>query len=567
MSQTNAAQLLNTLRSPVHALAAFGEVHDQKTGRFLKYDPYAITHRLQAEVLDYMSNPPRLPSGETVFLTLLGYRQAGKSLTTEYAAYCKAAFIPGWDHVCIADNRDRADYLHKRVHYLHQRWPKALQSRSMATRESRQLTFDPLQGGKMRVLSAESGAVGVGQSPDSFHASECHLWSDFNGSMFLINPSLINRQEALVVFEATPWERNCAWHEHYVMAKQGSGRHEAHFFPFWDGKLNERPVPSDFQPTNEEIEFLNRYSALGLRAENLMFRRFIMDTDPEIRRNPDMFNVMYPFDDLSCWVASTNAAIPGHALKKHLERDLKPWSGPYQEYEAPQEGAIYTIGVDPSGYAARDHASFQVLKCWRGEWTQVACFAEHINPLSFTNQLIRTANRYNKALICVESNGVGQSVLALLDDRDYPNMYYEAKFKAGFTSTSKSLDQATGWIVDALMDELVLNDRDTLQQLQTYKNDKRTEESAVAELLRGSTSNRRRDRHHWDKVSALLMAVIGARYLPVRDKPGGKEKETNLLMFTGMSYDDQERYRKKLSEDKQPTRSRPTYRSVRKRRK
>lgn len=567
MSQTNASQLLNTLRSPAHALQAFGEVHDQRTGRFVKYSPTAITHELQNTVLDYMSNPPRLPTGETTFLTLLGYRQAGKSLSIEYAAYCKAAFIPGWDHVCIADNRDRADYLHKRVHYLHQRWPKALQSKSMATRESRQLTFDPLQGGKMRVLSAESGAVGVGQSPDSFHASECHLWSDFSGSMFLINPSLINRQEALVVFEATPWERNCAWHEHYVMAKKGSGRHRAVFFPFWDGKLNVRPVPEGFQLTNEEVGMMNRYGHLGLREENLVFRRFLLDTDPEIRRNPEMFGVMYPFDDLSCWIASTNSAIPAHALKKHLGKELQPWTGPYQEYEAPQAGAIYAIGVDPSGYAARDHASFQVLKCWRDEWTQVATFAEHIDPLSFTNQLLRTANRYNKALICVESNGVGQSVLALLDDRDYPNMYYEAKFKAGFTSTSKSLDQATGWIIDGLMDELVLNDRDTVQQLQTYKNDKRTEESASAEILRGSSSNRRRERHHWDKVSALIMAVVGARYLPVREKPGAEVKDTNLVMFSGMSYDDQERYRKKLTQDRQPVRSRPTYRSVRNRKK
>ena len=104
MSQANAAQLLNTLRSPAHALPAFGEVHDQKTGRFVKYSPKAITGRLQEEVLNYMSAPPRLPTGETKFFTLLGYRQAGKSLTTEYAAYCKAAYIPGWDHVCIADN-------------------------------------------------------------------------------------------------------------------------------------------------------------------------------------------------------------------------------------------------------------------------------------------------------------------------------------------------------------------------------------------------------------------------------------------------------------------------------
>jgi len=565
MSQANAAQLLNTLRSPAHALPAFGEVHDQKTGRFVKYNPLGITSLLQKAVLDYMSAPPRLATGETKFFTLLGYRQAGKSLTTEYAAYCKAAYIPGWDHVCIADNRDRADYLHKRVHHLHQRWPKQLRSKTLATRESRQLTFDPLQGGKMRVLSAESGAVGVGQSPDSFHASECHLWSDFDGSMFLINPSLINRQEALVVFEATPWERNCAWHEHYTMAKQGSGRHEAHFFPFWDGALNRRPVTPDFQPTNEEIGLLNRYKHLGLQEENLVFRRFIMDTDPEIRRNPEMFGVMYPFDDLSCWIASANSAIPEHALKKHLVRELRPWNGPYQEYEPPQEGAIYAIGVDPAGYAARDHAAFQVLKCWRGEWTQVACFADHVDPLKFTNELMRVGKRYNKALMAVESNGVGQAVLSLLQERGYPNVYHEGRMRPGFTSTSKSLDEATGWLVDSLLDTLVFNDHDTVQQLQTYKNDKRVEESASAEILRGASSGRRRDRHHWDKVSALLMAIVAARYLPRRDKPGAPIRDSNIVMFTGMSYDDQEKYRQRLSDDKPTKRQRFSYRSVRRR--
>jgi len=565
VSLSNAAQLLNTLRSPAHALAAFGEVHDQKTGRFVKYDPLAITDTLQLSILDYMSNPPRLPTGETKFFTLLGYRQGGKSLTSEYAAYCKAAYIPGWDHVCVADNRDRADYLHKRVHHLHQRWPKQLRSKTLATRESRQLTFDSTQGGKMRVLSAEAGAVGVGQSPDSFHASECHLWSDFDGSMFLINPSLINRQNALVIFEATPWERNCAWHEHYVMARGGSGRHEAHFFPFWDGKLNRRPVPSDFQPTNEEVGFLNQYGSQGLRAENLIFRRFIMDTDPEIRRNPEMFGVMYPFDDLSCWISSTNAAIPQHALEKHLKAPLQHWRGPYMEYEPPQPGAIYAIGVDPAGYAARDHASFQILKCWRGEWTQVACFADHVDPLKFTSELIRAGNRYNRALVAVESNGVGQAVLSLLQERGYPNVYCEGRLKPGFTSTSKSLDEATGWLVDSLLDTLVFNDHDTVQQLQTYKNDKRVEESASAEILRGASSSRRRDRHHWDKVSALLLAIVAARYLPRRDKPGAPVAESNVVMFTGMSHDDQEKYREQLGQDKPTTRRRFSYRSVRRR--
>jgi len=567
MPDPNQAQkLLNTLRSPAHALPAFGQVHDQKTARFTPYRAQAITEKLQPTILEYMSNPPRLASGETRFLTILGYRQAGKSLTAEYAAYCKAAYIPGWDHVCVADNKDRAEYLHKRVHYLHQRWPEQLRSETLPTRESRQLTFDPLQGGKMRVLSAEAGAVGVGQSPDSFHASECHLWSDFAGSMFLINPSLMNRQEALVVFEATPWERNCAWHEHYLTAKTGKGRHVAHFFPFWDGRLNRRAWEKDWTLTNPEIDFMNKYGQQGLELENLAFRRYLLDTDPQIRRYPEMFEVMYPFDDVSCWSAATSGAIPDHALQRHVEAHLIPWAPPLQVYEEPREDALYAIGVDPCGYAARDHASIQVLKCYRGEWTQVATYADHVDPLAFTDQVERLANKYNKALVVVESNGVGQAVLSLLDERGYPNLYHEARFKPGFTSTAKSLDQATGWLIDALMEELVIHDKGTVEQLQSYKNDKRVEEGANAELLRRGPSTRRRERHHWDKVSALLMAIAGARYLPSREKPAGTPTAPtdNVVMFTGMSYDAQERYRHEVTP--KPQRKKPVYRSIRKRR-
>ena len=229
---TRARQLLSTLQDPAKALPSFGQVHDQASGKFVKYDPSRITHTFQSAVLDYFSNPPRTPHGETKWLTLMTARQMGKSLTVEYAAYCRAAYTPGWDHVCIADTRERAEYLHKRIHHLHHRWPEQLRAKTVPNRESRQLTFNPLQGGKMRILSAETGAVGVGQSPDSFHASEVHLWSDFDGSMFLINPSLMNRSHALVLFEATPWERNWAWHAHYLNAKRGAGRHIAQFFPY-----------------------------------------------------------------------------------------------------------------------------------------------------------------------------------------------------------------------------------------------------------------------------------------------------------------------------------------------
>ena len=571
------AQLLQVLQTPRLSLPQFGRVHDQESGSFINYDPQRITEKLQPSILSYFSAPPRTPSGHTKWMTLLGYRQGGKSTTAEFAAYCKAAYSPGWDHVCIADTKDRAEYLHSRLHHLHRTWPSQLRTNQMSSREVRQLTFDPNHGGKMRVLSAESGAVGVGQSIDSLHASEPHLWSDLEGSLFLLLPAIRNRKNCLALFEATPWERNGPWHDHYLNAKRSTtdpnARHFSVFFPYWDGKLNRRPWEKTWNPDQEELGLMNRYGPAGLTWDSLAFRRAALSDDPELRRNPERFPVMYPFDDIGCWIAATNSAIPEHVIEPHLKRPLKEWyGGPYQEYEAPQADALYAIGVDPSGYAARDHASFQILKVYQDEWTQVACFATHTDPVTLTRELTRQANRYNKARICVESNGVGQAVLALLEQQAYSNIYYEGRFKPGFTVTGKSLDQVTAHLIDALMESLILQDKDTIEQLQTYKNDKRIEESPNTEILRGKSSARRRGRHHWDKVSALAMAIQCARDLPQRFHPDSKpapKLPENVTLFTGMSHDDREKYLSQLAEDKNAkggSTRRATYRSVRRRR-
>jgi hypothetical protein len=532
----NAKQVLTFLKDPARSLPALGKVHDQRTGNFIPYDPTRITTKFQKAVLDYASNPPKTSGGQTKFLTLLTARQMGKSLTCEYACYPKAAYSPGWDHVCIADNSDRAEYLHRRVHHLHRLWPDEVRSETIPSRESRQLTFRPMQGGKMRVLSAEAGAVGIGQSPDSFHASECAFWADFAGSMFLIWPSMVNRDHALAFFECTPWEARSDWHEHCLQAKAGEGRHLYKFFPFWDGTLNQRAWDRDWTLDNQEVGLLNKYGSQGLTKKNLAFRRFMLGTDQQLRRRPELFNVFYPFDDISCWIAAANSAIPDHALERHREAELVPWRGPYMEYEKPHPDSQYVIGADPCGHAARDHASFQVFKIYDGEWTQVASYADHSDPLVFTRKLEEVGIRYNKAMVIVESNGVGQGVLSLLREWDYPNIYFEKVRRPGLTVTSKTLDRNLGWLIDALLDDLVLKDENLVEQLMSYKNDKRVEEGANSEIVRGEPTKKRRERHHWDKVSAIMMAIVGARYLPRKTKPSLDDDGNNVILLRPYTF-------------------------------
>jgi hypothetical protein len=524
VQSSQAASTLAFLRDPLKSLPALGQVHDQQTGQFIKYDPFRLTGLLQYQILEYFSNPPRTDDGQTRFLTILTARQMGKSLVAEYGCYPKAAYNPGWDHVCIADIGDRADYLHRRVHHLHERWPTQLRAPTIPNREARQLTFERKVGGKMRVLSAETGAVGIGQSPDSFHASECAFWADFAGSMVLINPSLANRDNALAVFECTPWRADGDWYDHVLEAKRGMARHAYLFQPFWDGRLNYRRWNDSWSKDLEELRLMEKYGPLGLVWENLAFRRFIMETDVEIRRHPELFGVFYPFDDVTCWTVNATSAIPGHALERHQWTATRETAGPYTELHVPRPEAKYVIGADPCGHAARDHAAFQCLEINEDAWYQVSHYAAHTDPVAFTNQLIKTGLRYNKALIVVERNGVGEAVLSLLRDRGYPNIFYQAPGKPGVATSGTgeySVDKLTSWLIDGLMDELVLEDKDTVSQLCSYKNDKRIEEGAVSELVRGAPSKRRRDRHHWDKVSALMMAIIGARRTP----RSGKRKQ------------------------------------------
>lgn len=508
------------IRRPWDALHAYGQVLDQRTSGPVPYRADAITTRMQTDVLSFLTEPPRMASGQTVFLSVLKARQTGCSVVTELGCYVKTAYNPGWKHYCIADKQSRADDLHSKVHFTHSQWPGPLQQEGSSALERKQITFDPSKGGSMRTLSAERPDVGIGLSPDSFHASEIAFWSDAEETWGYAAPSVINRDQALVVFECTPAPSDAPsvefWRETYQDGRRGRGRFRSVFYPMWDGLLNRRPWPDGQPPDLEELRLLDKYGAKGLTLENLAFRREMMETSPQIRRNPSLFGVFYPFDDLTCWVGASAGVLRADLLLRHSINADHEWTGPYHEYEPPEAGALYVMGVDPSGWG-RDDAAFHVLKVWDGEWTQVASFAEKSDPIGFANACDRAGRRYNNALIVGESTGVGQGWGAMMIERGYPNLFYNAPGKPGLPASAQSNERLLGHLADALRTELVLNDKDTVAQMQSYRHDKLIEEPLRLEILRGE-GRRRRPKHHWDKVSAMMLAVQAARMVPQRSK-------------------------------------------------
>ena len=552
---------LGFLRDPELCLPACAMVADQEYEGARPYDPHAITEQLQATIIAHASHPTRLETGHVQWLSLLGYRQGGKSTAGELAYYPAAAYGHGWKHFCIADTEPRADELHGRLQFCHARWPEDLRPpmKPANKNETRQITFE--HDSTMRVLSGAANAAGVGLSFSSLHASEVAYWKDAARQFSIMFPACINRKNAQMLIECTPTPMTEPsaewWKEQCLTAKYGTGRHIYAFFPFWDGKLNERPWPKGAEVDLDERRLLDLYGPQGLRLEHLAFRRFMMETDSEIRRNPELFACYYPFDDVSCWLVHGKQVIPSHVIERHTvlggNREIVPWKPSdahgVKYFKPYNPAALYVIGVDPCGYGARDHASFQVLEVWgdgeKDDWEQVATFGAVSDPNTFVNYLLTAAAAYGNPMIATEANGVGAAIIALLKERNYPNAYYDWKHQRHGVWKSSD-EEFVRVLADALLDRLKLHDGQTIDQLSSYRGDAAVQRTTRAELL-STNKGRRRERDHWDKISALMVACIVARTLPTRFRPKARPTNLTILPSAGMTYDELVAYEAKLA--------------------
>jgi hypothetical protein len=433
-------EIVRALIDPRISLPQLGTVMDQSTSEIQRYDPYRITHRLQADVLEYVANPERTapepelgrPDGQTTWRVDLKSRQTGESTCVEMALYPRCMYTPGWQHITLADKRERADDLHKRTQLNHQHWPEEYRLPQPAKQETRKLEFS--HGGRMGVLAGGAEAVSVGQSIDSFHGSELPLIEGLSEQWMLLYPTMQNRNEALMVLESTPYEMSRPSSEFYrdlfQMAQERKGRLRGNFYPFTDGKLNRKRWNQKDHMTNEEIRLLERWghpeTGIGLTPEHLAFRRHAMDNIPDIRRNPKLFGVFFPFDPISCWLVSGRGVVPDRAIERQAKHICKPIEefGPIQangrpagrRYKEYNPNAVYALGADAAGHGM-DHSAFHILEVWADEWEQVVSFDAHMDYLDFGDFVFNEGSRYG-AKVGFERNGVGLGLAGSLRLKD-----------------------------------------------------------------------------------------------------------------------------------------------------
>lgn len=540
-------------------LTTFGSVLDQSTSQMVTFDPNRVAPDLQNTILRFVADTPRDADGNKLWLDVLGPRQSGKSVTTVLALKMRTAYNNGVYSATIADNKDRAEDLFRAAMMCHMHMDDAVRAPTIPNRESRQITYQ--HGGKYKTLSVGGNMVGIGRAYDNLHISEPVFASGIAEAWNGILPAIINRQESCVIRECTPGPMHMPGAEWYkdecASSRMGRGRSRFVFCPYFGSLLNQRTWNPDWVLEKEEIALLEKFGPKDgnlsnpadwrhLTLENLAFRREVLNNDSEVRRNPELFLVFYPTDPVTCWQQVGGGAIPYHALERHLAGELEQWNkgDTYKRYKDTVDPvAPHVIGVDPAGWMGGDQASYQALEVWADEWVHVSEYSSNqVDPPTFAREIIKEAERLNDAFVIVENNGVGLAVCSILEMATSPsgvvlkdengeerryhlkNLYYHqlagsAGNKPGIPAGAKTNAEGLTSLVDAFMDKLITKSAELLNQCISYKRDKEVAESEAWKIINpGKTQDKRRAKHHWDRVSAMVWACYMARQVPQRFK-------------------------------------------------
>lgn len=188
----------------------------------------------------------------------------------------------------------------------------------------------------------------------------------------------------------------------------------------------------------------------------------------------------FPVDDISCFLSSAETVFEQAAVQQHRARAKAPlWvemDGKLRVWERPIAGRPYVIFVDTSeGRPNSDWQATAVLDPEKMKY--VATLRMKCEWADLAKAVFDLATEYNEALLMVERNSGGTTLLYILDSQmNYPNLYYHDE--SGFTK-----QMMLGWRTDKetkpIMVEtfkeafeagaLEINDLDALYEMGQYR--------------------------------------------------------------------------------------------------
>jgi hypothetical protein len=110
-------------------------------------------------------------------------------------------------------------------------------------------------------------------------------------------------------------------------------------------------------------------------------------------------------------------------------------------FEKPIDSHNYIVSADVARGDGGDYSAFHIIDVLpNGTLKQVAEFKGKIDTIAYANLLYNVSKEYNKALLVVENNNIGWSVVSKLIELRYDNLYYSLKSNSPLIDFNSSIN-------------------------------------------------------------------------------------------------------------------------------
>lgn len=425
-----------------------------------------VPNRIQRQIIDYVIEC--LDVGRPIRIIVLKARKEGVSTIVEALIYWWTATHTHVNSKVIAHESSSSQTIYRIFQrYYDNSTPFFKPKTQYFTKLG--LSFDTKEGNgiksQMSTATAGNENVGRGDTIAWLHCSETSVWDNGTELMAGLVEAVPMKPNTAIFIESTANGMGGYFYDTWQAAKEGRSEYKPFFFAWFDHDEYRLPVPPDFKLTERELEWKREYDLDDEQIAWFLMKEKSFVSDPEKRKQE------YPFDDVEAFLASGRPRFQTNILsqmkvmcrkpkyydlmelKDHkIQAKLSEFS-PLKVWNEPYEGHQYVIGADVaegldtgdlSVATVMDKETMQTVARWRGT----------IEPADFGDILEMLARWYNRALIGVEINNHGLTVVQRLRDRRYDNLYRRER---GFDERLEEATAKLGWKTDVRTKPLMID--------------------------------------------------------------------------------------------------------------
>jgi hypothetical protein len=266
------------------------------------------------------------------------------------------------------------------------------------------------------------------------------------------------------------------------------------FFIPWFDFYPEMPEDWNLQPDGFELTSYEKELLADprIKMHHVYWRRWCIEANCE--GSSETFENEYPTNDIDCFLSGEASVFSSTVLKKQ-ERSCKPpfevgllmtegtqvkffddVKGYVSIWNEPEVDRTYVIGADPSGGVGKDLGAAYVKDQKSGKL--VARLWADLQPSDFAKELYKLALYYNRAWVCVEANNHGGTVLYVLKEIGYPNLYKRATIdemtmkptkKVGYLTTQATKLMLTeNFKTSAKEGKIIIQDSELISEMSSF---------------------------------------------------------------------------------------------------